>query len=106
MTTMNGKYEEPSFEGKVEALERLVAIAQTDTGQGRRVADFLLAWWNAHSFGGFDFTHTWNVDGSIAHDMLSVTILLGHFRSYPDDFVPREEIVRVVDQWRFRDHDA
>ena len=31
------------------ALERLIAIAHSDTGQSRRVADFLLAWWNAAS---------------------------------------------------------
>ena len=29
------------------ALERLIQIAQGDTGQSRIVANFLLAWWNA-----------------------------------------------------------
>ena len=29
------------------ALERLIRIAQGDSGQCRVVADFLLAWWNA-----------------------------------------------------------
>jgi hypothetical protein len=29
------------------ALERLIDIAHRDTGQSRRVADFLLPWWNA-----------------------------------------------------------
>ncbi len=38
------------------AFHRLVAIAQRDTGQSRRVADFLLAWWNAGECGGFDLT--------------------------------------------------
>lgn len=27
------------------ALARLIKIAKGDTGQSRRVADFLLAWW-------------------------------------------------------------
>ena len=31
------------------ALERLIGVAQSDTGQSRRAADFLLAWWNAGS---------------------------------------------------------
>lgn len=106
MAAMIANFTTPGLEGKVQALERLVAIAQTDTGQGRRVADFLLAWWNAGSFGGFDFTHTWNVDASIWHDMLAVTILLGHSRAYPDDFVPREQIVRIVERWRFGDSDG
>ena len=42
-----------------ESLERLIGIAQSDTGQARRVADFLLAWWNAGSCGGFDLTNLW-----------------------------------------------
>lgn len=29
------------------AITRLWRVAKTDTGQARRVADFLLAWWNA-----------------------------------------------------------
>lgn len=33
------------------ALERLLGHAQRDTGQSRRVADFLLAWWNAANCG-------------------------------------------------------
>jgi hypothetical protein len=43
----------PVFDAKdaLAALDRLVAIAQSDTGQSRRVANFLLAWWNAGSCG-------------------------------------------------------
>ena len=36
----------------LEALTRLIEIAQKDTGQSRRVADFLLAWHNAAENGG------------------------------------------------------
>jgi len=38
----------------LEALARLIEIAQKDTGQSRRVADFLLAWHNAAENGGWD----------------------------------------------------
>lgn len=31
------------------SLEKLLNIAHDDTGQGRRVANFLLAWWNAEA---------------------------------------------------------
>jgi hypothetical protein len=34
-----------------DALNRLIEIAQGDTGQCRIVADFLLAWWNADECG-------------------------------------------------------
>jgi len=30
------------------ALEKLLNIAHQDTGQGRRVSNSILAWWNAH----------------------------------------------------------
>ena len=41
------------------ALERLIRVAQSDTGQSRIVANFLLAWWNAAECGGFDLTDVW-----------------------------------------------
>jgi hypothetical protein len=44
------------------ALERLIRIANRDTGQSRRVASFLLAWWNAEECGGFDLTDLWGID--------------------------------------------
>jgi len=52
------------------ALERLLAIALQGTGQSRRVADFLLAWWNARQCGGFDLTTMWGCDSAIVcrHD--------------------------------------
>jgi hypothetical protein len=66
------------------ALERLIAIGQSDTGQARRVAYFLLAWWNAGSCGGFDFTDLWGVDRSIADDMVIVFGYVARTHSYPD----------------------
>lgn len=42
---------EEILEPEKSALERLITIAQRDTGQSRRVADFLLAWWNAGQCG-------------------------------------------------------
>ena len=66
------------------ALERLIAIAQSDTGQARRVADFLLAWWNAGECGGFDLTNLWGVDVSIAEDMVIVFGYVARANAYPD----------------------
>lgn len=93
-------------DGAIEALERLVAIARTDTGQARRVADFLLAWWNADALGGFDLTHLWNVDEAIADDMLRVFGLISQARCYPDSFVPRQAIMQIVEEWRGANEDA
>ena len=41
---------------EVAALERLIAHARQDSGQSRRVADFLLAWWNSGSCGAVPST--------------------------------------------------
>src|SRR5436309_13801285 len=58
-------------EAWMQSVARLVRIAMGDTGQCRRVADFLLAWHNAEENGGWDPTDLWNVDAAIAVDMLT-----------------------------------
>ena len=82
------------------ALERLIAIARSDTGQSRRVAGFLLAWWNASECGGFDLTDLWGVDRSIAADMLTVFALLIECRDYPDSLGYRKQFEAIVHFWR------
>jgi hypothetical protein len=82
------------------ALERLIAIARSDTGQSRRVAGFLLAWWNTQECGGFDLTDLWGVDRSIAADMLTVFALLIECRDYPDGLGYREQFEAIVRFWR------
>nr|WP_254926322.1 hypothetical protein [Bordetella genomosp. 11] len=72
----------------VDALWRLIKIAEQYTGQSKRVADFLLAWWNATSCGGFDLTDLWGVDHEIADDMMRVLFLIRQTRAYPDALSP------------------
>ena len=50
-------------------FERLLRIARGDTHQSRRVANFILAWWNADSLGGFDVVA---VDATIGPDIATV----------------------------------
>src|SRR5258707_1248878 len=76
--------DEAAIQKAKDATRRLLGIAEGDTGQSRRVADFLLAWWNAGECGGFDFADLWNVDMEIADDMVTVFALLPNFRDYPD----------------------
>lgn len=83
-----------------EALERLLSIAASDTGQSRRVADFLLAWWNAGSCGGFDITTAWGLDTAIADDVISVFGLAVRCGSYPDTLGYSKGFERVVHAWR------
>lgn len=82
------------------ALQRLIDIAQGDTGQGRRVADFLLAWWNSASCGGFDLTILWGVDSSIAQDMVTVFSCLARVHHYPDTLGYGESFQLIERNWR------
>ena len=82
------------------ALERLLRIARQDTGQARRVADFLLAWHNAEENGGWDPVDLWSVDAAIADDMLTVLRLVRESHRYPDDLGFRDEIAAVWRLWR------
>lgn len=85
---------------ELKALERLVAIAKSDTGQSARVANFLLAWWNAGDNGGFDFTDLWNVDQAIVDDMQTVFGLIARMRAYPDAFGFEADMRQLVTDWR------
>ena len=83
-----------------DALERLIDIARGDTGQSRKVANFLLAWWNAEECGGFDLTDVWGVDQSIAADMLTVFALVAARRRYPDGMGYGKQFETIVHAWR------
>jgi hypothetical protein len=82
------------------ALERLLRIAQAATGQGEMTADFLLSWWNARQFGGFDLTKLWDVAPEIAADMALVFVLVAKCRRFPDDLGYDDEFRRIVHTWR------
>src|SRR5437764_9173679 len=81
------------------AIERLIDIAHSDTGQSRKVANFLLAWWNAEECGGFDLTDLWGVDRSIAEDMLTIFALLTRCASYPDTLGYGPQFAALVQAW-------
>ena len=89
-------------DGDINAIHRLLKIAQGDTGQSRFVANFLLAWWNASRHGGFDLTDLWNVDQAIAEDMIKVFRHAATFRHYPDHYGLGEHFEQLVSYWRLR----
>jgi len=82
------------------AFERLLNVAHSDTGQSRRVASFLLAWWNAEVLGGFDMADLFGVDSTIAADMATVFTWLAaqDDATYPTEY--RVEIEQVIAEWR------
>ena len=92
----------PVFDAKdaLDALDRLVTIAQSDTGQSRRVANFLPAWRNAGDRGGFDFTDLWMVDRAIADDIFSVARLISLRHEYPTAYGYGPQFEQLVADWR------
>lgn len=90
----------PNVANEMAALGRLVKIARSDTGQSRKVADFLLAWWNAADCGGFDLFHLCNVDTEIADDMLAVCRIIQRTHCYPDTLGFRADFEQMVADWR------
>ena len=81
------------------ALERLMRLARGNTGQSRRVAGFLLAWWNAGQCGGFDLTSLWGVDAAIAADMVTVFALIARHHNYPDTLGYAREFEVIMREW-------
>lgn len=67
----------------IAALDRLVVIARSDTAQSRRVANFLLAGWNAGDCGDFDVTDLWMLDRAMADDILTVARVVSRRHDYP-----------------------
>ncbi len=84
----------------LEALGRLVPIARTDTGQARRVANFLLAWHNAEENGGWDPVDLWTVDESIADDILTVIQWIREEHRYPEDLGFGDDLKLIWRLWR------
>lgn len=84
------------------ALERLIEIAKSDTGQSKRVANFLLAWWNAERDGGFDLTDLWAVDTAIADDMMTVIGFIRRRHCYPCQIGYGADFEEIVVGWRGR----
>ena len=83
-----------------QAVHRLLTVASQDTGQARRVADFLLAWHNAGENGGWDPVDLWTLDDAIAADILMVLGLIRISHRYPSDIGFRKEIEAVWKLWR------
>lgn len=83
-----------------EAFERLLKVARSDSGQSKRVANFILAWWNAGSCGGFDITDVFSVDEELAADMAAVFAYVASRSSpeYPEHY--RAEIEEIIRRWR------
>ena len=85
-----------------KALDRLIDLARSDTGQARRVANFLLAWWSGEEHGHFPISDIFGLDRAIAADITAIIGFLGQqpCAIYANDFGRREEIKDLIRLWR------
>jgi hypothetical protein len=90
----------PDSIAALATVARLLAIAKTNSGQARRVADFLLAWHNAEENGGWNPVDLWQLDTGIAQDIILVTAFIAVEPKYPDDLGFAPEIAVVWKLWR------
>lgn len=84
------------------ALENLFEVAQDNTHESRYVANFLLAWWNAEEYGGFDLIELWSLSPVIARDLALVfSFLANHPNVYPDSLGGYGATIRrIASYWR------
>ena len=92
----------PPTRAELEAFDRLIAVAESDTGQSRKCANFLLAWWNAGRNGGLDPTDLWGLDLELRDAAVSVFCLIARWHYYPTSLPGGrgERLRALVSQWR------
>jgi hypothetical protein len=82
------------------SLQRLIKVAKSNTPQGRPIANFLLAWWNAKKYGGFDFTELWGVDKDLVGDIINVLRIIAIEQSYPAALGYEDDFTAIIEHWR------
>lgn len=83
-----------------QALLKLIAVAQADTGQSAKVANFLLAWYNAEENGGFDLTDLWGLDDALVSACAVVFLWVAGCKAYPDDVGFGPQFQAIWKRWR------
>ncbi|WP_203310297.1 DUF7673 family protein [Sphingomonas beigongshangi] len=90
------------FEEAGEALDRLIAAAQSDTGGARRVASFLLSWWDGDD-GQWAMIDIANVDAEIGEDILIIIAYLAQTGvCYADAWGREKEMGELIDKWNWK----
>jgi hypothetical protein len=90
-----------SHDETIAAIERLVGLAKSDTGQAARVARFLMAWYNGPELGDFPIADLFGLDCAVAADIATVIAYLGQHPGavYIDAFGYRDAMADIIDRW-------
>ena len=82
------------------SLQRLIKVAKNKTPQSGFVANFLLAWWDAKTYGAFDLRDLWHLDHDFIDDMINVIRIITLERSSPAALGYGEEFALIIENWR------
>jgi hypothetical protein len=85
------------------SLQRLIKVAKSKTLQSRPIANFLLAWWDAKKYGGFDFRDLWDIDKDLVCDMMNVLRIIALERNHPAALGYEEDFLILINRWRAAD---
>lgn len=84
-----------------EALDILIPVARSDTHQSRRVANFLLAWWNGPDNGHFPIVDVAATDRELGEAMAIIVLFLAqNSMEYANLWGRRQDMEDLIDQWR------
>lgn len=85
------------------AIDRLITLANYDTGQSERAAHFLLAWWDDAVWGSFPISDLFAVDRDVAADMATIFTWIGQYPepvyviAFGEEY--RDKMARLVRRW-------
>jgi len=90
---------------QLQALDRLIKVAQGCTGQSALLANFLLAWQHAPEYGGFDLKDLWGLDFELREDAVAVLGMIAYAQRSPESLGYAEAFGRIARAWREGDPD-
>lgn len=91
-----------SYDDAGDALDRLITVAKADTGQSRRIAAFLLSWWDG-PLGGAPIMDIAEVDRPLREDMLIIIAYLAeHGVTYAYAWNRRADMETLIDLWNWK----
>lgn len=89
-------------EAQLAALLRSIDIAKRDTGQPRRVANFLLALADARVYGGWNPRDLLGVSAHIADDMVTLIAAIAYYDFSAYELGLQDEFEAIARRWRPR----
>ena len=85
-----------------DALERLINVAGGDTGGARRVAEFLLSWWEGTA-GLISMADLCYLDAETREDILIILAYIAQNDvTYADAWGRGQDMGRLIDQWNWK----